>query len=111
MDDDNARVRTGSVGQGEVTSTFQNSRVDFTRLHAIPMHGSDVGRSARRWVVSSSLPCRGPVAQLGARLTGSQKVRGSNPLGSTNFEYKTAFRYGRPLAELPGAALPAVRYM
>src|SRR3989442_7708818 len=26
---------------------------------------------------------RGPVAQLGARLTGSQKVRGSNPLGST----------------------------
>jgi hypothetical protein len=26
----------------------------------------------------------GPVAQLGARLTGSQKVRGSNPLGSTN---------------------------
>ncbi len=26
---------------------------------------------------------RGPVAQLGARLTGSQEVRGSNPLGST----------------------------
>src|SRR3989454_7716974 len=26
---------------------------------------------------------RGAVAQLGARLTGSQKVRGSNPLGST----------------------------
>jgi hypothetical protein len=25
------------------------------------------------------------VAQLGARLTGSQKVRGSNPLGSTRF--------------------------
>jgi hypothetical protein len=30
-----------------------------------------------------SSPVRGPVAQLGARLTGSQKVRGSNPLGST----------------------------
>jgi hypothetical protein len=27
---------------------------------------------------------RGPVAQLGARLTGSQEVRGSNPLGSTS---------------------------
>jgi hypothetical protein len=26
---------------------------------------------------------RGPVAQLGARQTGSLKVRGSNPLGST----------------------------
>ena len=26
---------------------------------------------------------RGPVAQLGARLNGIQKVRGSNPLGST----------------------------
>ena len=32
-------------------------------------------------IISSSR--RGPVAQLGARLTGSQKVRGSNPLGST----------------------------
>jgi hypothetical protein len=28
---------------------------------------------------------RGPVAQLGARLNGIQKVRGSNPLGSTKF--------------------------
>ena len=28
-------------------------------------------------------PHRGPVAQLGARLNGIQKVRGSNPLGST----------------------------
>ena len=27
---------------------------------------------------------RGAVAQLGARLTGSQKVRGSSPLSSTN---------------------------
>ena len=27
---------------------------------------------------------RGPVAQLGARLNGIQKVRGSNPLGSTS---------------------------
>src|SRR4029077_3237074 len=31
------------------------------------------------------LPRRGPVAQLGARLNGIQKVRGSNPLGSTKF--------------------------
>src|SRR5260370_6362697 len=29
---------------------------------------------------------RGPVAQLGARQTGSLKVRGSNPLGSTNLD-------------------------
>jgi hypothetical protein len=37
------------------------------------------------WAVSSTprQAFRGPVAQLGARLTGSQKVRGSNPLGST----------------------------
>ena len=28
---------------------------------------------------------RGPVAQLGARLNGIQKVRGSNPLGSTTY--------------------------
>jgi hypothetical protein len=47
------------------------------------MHGSGVCGSTRRWAVSSSPPRRGPVAQLGARLTGSQKVRGSNPLGST----------------------------
>jgi hypothetical protein len=30
---------------------------------------------------------RGPVAQLGARLNGIQKVRGSNPLGSTRLAF------------------------
>ena len=49
------------------------------------MDGNGVGGSGQRWAVSSSPPRRGPVAQLGERLTGSQKVRGSNPLGSTIF--------------------------
>jgi hypothetical protein len=49
------------------------------------MDGNGLEGSSRRWAVSSSPPRRGPVAQLGARLTGSQKVRGSNPLGSTKF--------------------------
>ena len=40
-----------------------------------------VGPEAR--VIITSYGCRGPVAQLGARQTGSLKVRGSTPLGST----------------------------
>ena len=47
------------------------------------------------------IPKGGPVAQLGARLTGSQEVRGSNPLRSTN-PLKTSSR-GQLL--YPGAAL------
>jgi hypothetical protein len=46
------------------------------------------------------------VAQLGARLTGSQKVRGSNPLGSTKSALRlqggsahtAAWRLSRPRA-------------
>ena len=43
------------------------------------------GRSNAGGILSPSRTVRGAVAQLGARLTGSQKVRGSNPLGSTKF--------------------------
>src|SRR3989440_9411875 len=41
-----------------------------------------------------TFPCRGPVAQLGARLNGIQKVRGSNPLGSTKFEFRQPLSSG-----------------
>ena len=37
-----------------------------------------------------SLASYGAVVQLGERLTGSQEVRGSIPLGSTNFWLRTA---------------------
>jgi hypothetical protein len=38
-------------------------------------------------IINTRLSVCGAVAQLGARLTGSQKVRGSNPLGSTTVHY------------------------
>src|SRR5450759_2228077 len=56
---------------------------------------SDVGKLGWRWAVSSSPPRRGPVAQLGARLNGIKKVRGSTPLGSTLF-LNTKSAFGRP---------------
>ena len=34
---------------------------------------------------TSAISSGGAVAQLGARLDGIEEVRGSNPLGSTNF--------------------------
>jgi hypothetical protein len=41
----------------------------------------------RGFIGLSKLPlCLGPIAQLVERLAGSQKVRGSNPLGSTSRE-------------------------
>jgi hypothetical protein len=44
-------------------------------------------------IINSRLSVCGAVAQLGARLTGSQKVRGSNPLGSTTSEPCGALRW------------------
>jgi hypothetical protein len=41
-------------------------------------------------IINTRLSVCGAVAQLGARLTGSQKVRGSNPLGSTTSEPRWA---------------------
>ena len=43
----------------------------------------------------------GSIAQLGAHLTGSQGVRGSSPLGSTNFK---GFRVNIPRALLSGVS-------
>src|SRR5215472_16456931 len=43
------------------------------------------GQAAKAWL-SWCRPRRGPVSQLGARLNGIQKVRASNPLGSTKLD-------------------------
>jgi hypothetical protein len=45
-----------------------------------------------RIIYIKSLEKKGPVAQLGARLNGIQKVRGSNPLRSTKRKPKTKIR-------------------
>ena len=44
---------------------------------------------------------KGPIAQLGARLNGIEKVEGSNPSGSTKSNSKvTAGVVGHPVSEL-----------
>ena len=46
----------------------------------------------------------GPVAQLGARMTGSHEVRGSNPLRSINLQIEIVF--GATLGQQIALALP-----
>src|SRR2546428_12709812 len=54
----------------------------FDRGHENGNRGRKVGLEARGIITSCGGV--GPWRSLGARLTGSQKVRGSNPLGSTS---------------------------
>ena len=55
-------------------------------MQQVPWIGSTTGRGCARPFEGDPLECagRGAIAQLGERLNGIQKVRGSNPLSSTN---------------------------
>ena len=55
-------------------------------MRQVPWIGSTTGCGCARPFGGDPLECagRGAIAQLGERLNGIQKVRGSNPLSSTN---------------------------
>ena len=72
--------------------------------------GNEAKKSGRKCGVSSFLRGVGPWRSLGARLTGSQKVRGSIPLGSTKFfEYRSP-RLGAELQRISDLALVLLEF-
>ena len=88
VDHDDARMWAIAIWQRKISAALQNARRNIACLHLVigangDGSGARKGGEGGRYPLVEPLARRGPVAQLGARLTGSQKVRGSNPLGST----------------------------
>ena len=83
MNDDDTRMRAVALRQSHEPAALEDVVRDVACFHPIEHRSGGAVRAVQVRVIIILRARRGPVAQLGARLNGIQKVRGSNPLGST----------------------------